>query len=904
MINFSAIAPEVFQILRSRDFVVDLYDDVGNKVIEPDDARRFYINDENHLVALVDSNDNSTLKVRLSKNADLTRLKSFLETLRMCANKYNMLFDAKKGDRDYQPRDFATMFSVTNEGRIYMQDLTEGMYGTSRSSYLKLENAKMIVRHSERINEEMMGARSRKVESIFIENAQGERMLFPTRQLAPARAMTSHVDQGGSFYDAVGQQFQRMATDYQNLGQCSAFVYSNGGVMAESAGSLREACRTKLREMRRVFERCYRSASGYQAEAAVLAQAGEPALVEATVLESVRSILACEGKEVGEDIIESVARLVGDGSAMLDEAEGSFNRGEDREAAGVVVRFSPAGAAFAIQADVWKDFLAGNVQMIPNASTETGDHPMFARGEEGKTAEMLFKLGNIVPNLDNDRLVAILSHVCDRLPDLMEDPARNAEEIRKMRMLALHTIKSAGQTIDPIVTAPIREFVEWFKATNANFVLSEGYHDYTELEARAEQAGPNSEQKEIAVSDVISNFRVQDFLSSESGQEFDITFDPEADRDFQTKYVKNALSAYLSNRMDEEHGVEDYDMDDVADELFPAVRAKLEMDGFTLTEDDTDDKEALPEPEEDALEETRSINESVQLHEGVGYEGILTTNSKGLWSSQGRGTNDDGVQGFYYTTELSGGARADLFVHDGEKVFDLVVATGDQVSATVSGAFNTAFDLASQVDEEVQQHGMGPIDSNLEVAPNGVPAVAGIETGAMDIAPEPEAALPAFGAEDFSTGSLDADTDWASATAMVAPEPAPIAPPPPAAGDLPPIELDAEIVDEERDIHSFDMDRAPYDGRGDDDDRYNERDAYDIEDEEDEVYDPSMDPFLRDAPLLDSVSEEQELTREDILLPSDKGQDLEAEVASDTDQSEVDRIATLAGVKKTLNGGL
>jgi hypothetical protein len=965
VINFTAIAPEIFQILRSRNFVVDLYDDVGNKVIEPEEARRFYINDENHLVALVDSNDNSTLKVRLSKTADMVDLRSFLSTLRNCANKYNMLFDAKKGDREYHPKDFATQFSVTNEGKTFMQDLTEGMYGTSRSSYLKLENAKMIVRHSERINEEMMGARSRKIESIFIENAQGERMLFPTRQLPPARAMVSHVDHGGSFHDAVGEQFQRMAVDFQNLGQCSAFVHQNGGMMSESAGALREGCREKLREMRRMFERCYRSETGYLNEVARIQDAGEPALVEGEIMESLRSTLACEGKVLDDAVIESVARLVGNSSSMIAEEVPSDERlsANPEEAKKFTAVRVDSVRTFHIDPVVWENLTNGKIDLMdapaPSEDPDKNRNPNFT----DKTTESLFKFDQIVPQIKDDRLIALCSYVGSELPELLENPRPNQKAISLMKLVVKLVLKAANVNMDPIVTPAIREFVEWFKSFDADRVLlREGYHDYTELEARAEQAGPNSAQKEIAASDVISTFRVADFLASDYASDFqygDVNpHMPDDERSYSVEYVRSSLAGYLSSIMSEEHGVEDDDMADVAKDLWPAVKAKLELDGYILTDEkklkegsiacgqcegtgtiegglggDGEDEEcpvcdgsgqiADDEDEEDGGKHRNdldmdwvkkynpSLNESQrQLYEGVGFEGILTTNSKGIWSSQGRGVNDDGVQGFYYTTELSDGVHADLFVHDGERAYNLVVANGDQVNATQDGTYNTAFDLASQVDEIVQQHGMAPADmGSLDASALGAMDSQGdlaAEMGVVAPVAGTEAPLPTFGGEadivdaEFSTGSLDADTAWTPGMPIAEPE-----------------------IDEEYDINSFDRGDAMYDGRGDDDDRYSERDAYDIEDEgeADEVfdvagierdinsfdmhqgmgYDGRGDDDIREEQILLGGEDDggDELTREDVLLPKDGGANLGDEVAADIDGAEVERIATLAGVRKS-----
>ena len=48
-------------------------------------------------------------------------------------------------------------------------------YGTSKSSYQKLESAKLIIKHTKPVNEESRGSRSRNINAIYIENADGER---------------------------------------------------------------------------------------------------------------------------------------------------------------------------------------------------------------------------------------------------------------------------------------------------------------------------------------------------------------------------------------------------------------------------------------------------------------------------------------------------------------------------------------------------------------------------------------------------------------------------------------------------------------------------------------------------------------------------------------------------------
>ena len=226
MIDFSELSTELFQVLRTYGRDIVLYDENGQRVFEPADARRFYVTTDNILVSINKAGDDSAIRVYLSDTIVLSSIQPFLDTLRNMATSSNLLFHVKKFSREIKPQDFATRASLEEdqEKENMNQNIMEGLYGTSRSSYLKLENARMIVRHNARINEQQIGSRGRYIQSIFIENAAGERVLFPTNILSGARAMTQHVNQGGSFTDAISQQIQRMAADFKNLAQVANFL--------------------------------------------------------------------------------------------------------------------------------------------------------------------------------------------------------------------------------------------------------------------------------------------------------------------------------------------------------------------------------------------------------------------------------------------------------------------------------------------------------------------------------------------------------------------------------------------------------------------------------------------------------------------------------------------------------
>lgn len=309
VISFETVASEVFQIIRSFDYTAKMYNDDGNQVYEPEEARRFFILPDNMLLSLIDDGDDSSIKLYLSKSTRAKDIEGLIDTLRITATKYNMVWYLREKDTELKPSDFATKASVT-ESREAQMNIFEGMYGTSRSSYLKLENARMIVRHSKKINENTVGSRGRNVDHIFIENAQGERMLFPTRQLLPARAELQHVNQGGNFNDAISQQIMRMANDFSNLSFASTEIASAAPMLGESAMGIREACRCKISEMKKCFERLSRP-FGYKMESQRM---NETVLTEnedqSLDISPLKEALTCEGFELSESVLLSIAEAV------------------------------------------------------------------------------------------------------------------------------------------------------------------------------------------------------------------------------------------------------------------------------------------------------------------------------------------------------------------------------------------------------------------------------------------------------------------------------------------------------------------------------------------------------------------------------------------------------------------
>jgi hypothetical protein len=308
VIDFNALAEKVFEILKTFNYVVtEMYDEKGMEVIEPASARRFISTAKDVGVAIIENGENSELVAILSNSIDTSAISNFREMLLNLSNRtYGITFTMKGQKGEVRAKDLIK-YNIS-EGSQQAMDLTENMYGTSRSSYLKLDNARLIVKHSGKVDEAMNGARSRKIDRMYVENARGERLLLPTKQLPAGKAMAQHVSHGGELTDDTGKKLCEMADDYQRLGEAIRHVRRNQSRLTEDAAALRDCAAKSRSGMRSIFERVHRN---YQAGvdsmlAPTLYEASDDELT--TARERVKNAMSCDDCQLDEAVVETVAR--------------------------------------------------------------------------------------------------------------------------------------------------------------------------------------------------------------------------------------------------------------------------------------------------------------------------------------------------------------------------------------------------------------------------------------------------------------------------------------------------------------------------------------------------------------------------------------------------------------------
>ena len=138
---------------------------------------------------------------------------------------------------------------ITKLAGVDKAPVAEGLAGTSKSSFENLNKTRLIIRHKGKVDETVPGARSRQIQSLYIENEDGERFKYPLTHLAGARAMQRHVSNGGRPHDEFGQHIVSTSEDIAKLNSFSRYA-SNKDQLNDNAGDIIEQTKLKLENLR------------------------------------------------------------------------------------------------------------------------------------------------------------------------------------------------------------------------------------------------------------------------------------------------------------------------------------------------------------------------------------------------------------------------------------------------------------------------------------------------------------------------------------------------------------------------------------------------------------------------------------------------------------------------------
>ena len=268
MKDLNKIGEDLFNKIRGRFPNVTIGDAEGNVTNEPTQARffDFEYTDGNRPLGKVSVNisEDNGMTVIYSKDFvanedELTQSNwyNFLKELRVFSKKRLLDFDIRDINKsNLTKRDYK--FLANN--RPGEGTMTESkLYGTGRVSYQNVDGARIVIKHTENINQELAAGRTQHIGTIYIESAEGERFKYPYKHLSGARAMARHVAEGGNAYDDFGKHIVGLSEELSKLRKFRNYM-GRSAVMAESLAGYMDVVKERITTVKKTIEHLQRPA--------------------------------------------------------------------------------------------------------------------------------------------------------------------------------------------------------------------------------------------------------------------------------------------------------------------------------------------------------------------------------------------------------------------------------------------------------------------------------------------------------------------------------------------------------------------------------------------------------------------------------------------------------------------
>lgn len=264
--NLELVADELFGKLRTQFPQIQLGDEESNRTNDPKSARFFEFDYKRNNVSLgsvsISISDQDGLVVTYSNDIvenqpDGVKKNwfNFLRELREFSRQKFMNFetrDISKTNLDKRDYDFLSK----QHGETTMTE--SKLWGGSKTSYQDLGETRLIIKHSQPVNTDIPAGRTMHIESIYIENAGGERFRYPHRHLNGARAMAQHIGHGGNPYDDIGQYVVSLSEEMSSLRKFKGYV-SRTPVVSEAMGSINNRVIERLEEIKQEIHQLQKS---------------------------------------------------------------------------------------------------------------------------------------------------------------------------------------------------------------------------------------------------------------------------------------------------------------------------------------------------------------------------------------------------------------------------------------------------------------------------------------------------------------------------------------------------------------------------------------------------------------------------------------------------------------------
>jgi hypothetical protein len=230
MKEIESISAALFDKVRSRFPGVTLGDESAKATQDPEKARFFnftYTGEDGAEFGKVTISliDETSLKIYfgqdISGDMDRDQRKAwyeFLRNLRLFAKRNLLVFDTRDINKsNLQIQDIKQQAKTDSVFTSNNVEVTESrLYGTPGRPYNSFADkgaTKILIRHKDKVNDEIRGSRARQIQEIFLETERGERFLLKHTNLHGARAMAEHLNNGGELHDEFAQHLDEMVAE-------------------------------------------------------------------------------------------------------------------------------------------------------------------------------------------------------------------------------------------------------------------------------------------------------------------------------------------------------------------------------------------------------------------------------------------------------------------------------------------------------------------------------------------------------------------------------------------------------------------------------------------------------------------------------------------------------------------
>ena len=275
--NLDKIAQDLYGKIQTRFTNINIGDENANVLSKKEDipkARFFEFEYEEDgaplgtIAITLDANDGVVVQVSgdlVNDDDDTTShgAYKFIRGFRQFAKDRLLNFDIQNiGKSNLDKRDYHFQAKRKEEPVMPLAQtpvMESKLYGNARMSYQDLGEARLVIKHSQPINLELPAGRTMHIESIYIENAQGERFKYPFKHLNGARALAEHIKHGGNPYDAIGKHISSLSEELASLRKFKGYVGRQEQV-SEAMGSVTDRVIERIDQIKETIHKLQRPA--------------------------------------------------------------------------------------------------------------------------------------------------------------------------------------------------------------------------------------------------------------------------------------------------------------------------------------------------------------------------------------------------------------------------------------------------------------------------------------------------------------------------------------------------------------------------------------------------------------------------------------------------------------------